>query len=194
MVTIGTRVSGIMLAALVLPLAGTVQASLIHELEISELLNFTGTGQIEFITESGSDASGVSAFEFSGTGIQGNFSFTEDDIESISWSIDPDDWILTLNLSTVRDQSTAGGQVSTCVILQNDDAGGSCGGGLLTTTIPFSRVAQQIIGRTTTGLGDLITTAVHTEVPEPSPLALLVVGLAAVGGVRRHKSIGSIPG
>jgi hypothetical protein len=159
------------------------QATLIYDLTIDELLDFSGSGQIEFTTYNSSDPSAaVSAFSFSGTGAQGAFSFSLADIAFAEWSIDTTSDTLDLDLETGTVLSSMG--ANTCVILDNTGDGGTCGG-ILTTTIPYSRVAQQVIGRTTTGLGNLLTTAVNPQpIPAPGTLVLLTIGLMGLGMAR----------
>lgn len=177
----------LMLAAALLTFAGIAQASLIHDLEIIELFNFTGSGRIEFTSLSGSDASGVSAFDFTGSGTQGDYSFSQADILNISWSIDIITSVLSLNLATLSRPSTTDPAVDTCLILQNTGTGGSCP--ILTTSTSLSRVAQLRIGRTTTGGGTLVTTAVIEEaIPEPSTVSLLVGCLLIMGALRNSRT------
>lgn len=184
--TIGKRLFGIVLATAFLPIAGPAQATLIYDLQVSQIYNnFAGTGRIEFAMPTGNDPSGVSAFNFSGTGPLGNFSFTESDILNIDWSINPSNF-LTLNLGTYRDQAPTTTAVGTCIILQNDGAGGTCGPNVLTTSITFSRIAQQRIGLTSTGGGNLTTSRVYEQIPEPSTIALLGLGLAGLKLGRRR--------
>lgn len=174
------------------------QASLIHDLTVTQLRGFTGSGRIEFFTQSGTSKSGVKAFSFSGrfTGtafgnpVDETFVFNSPaQILNISWSIDPATSALTLNLgSNLVPGPVAPAQY--CVLLQNDNAGGTCGGGVLTTTSGFSRAARQTIGSTSTGLGRLSTTAVHEVLPEPATLALFGLGLAGLGlaATRRRRT------
>jgi len=184
--SLGKKLSGIVIALAVLAIAYPAQATLIHDLAVTNIYNnFTGTGHIEFKAATGTDTSGVSAFDFSGTGPLGSFSFSLGEIENIQWSIDPTTWALSLNLGTSKDQIPTQTQVASCIILKNYGTSGTCGSGLLTTTSSFSRVAQQKIGITSTGGGNLATTPVQA-VSAPTPLTLLAVGLAAMGVLRRQ--------
>ena len=158
-------------------MSGLVRASLIHDLSISELFNFTGSGQISFSSYSGNSLSGVDDFNFSGTGTQGSFAFSKSDIANIDWLVDTTTSSLTLHLETFSVTSAPG--IQTCMILFNNGAGGSCP--ILTTTSTFSRIAQQTTGLTTTGGGYLTTTAVPSSIPEPASSGLLIMGILFTG-------------
>lgn len=189
MMTISNKLLSILLVATFILVAGRAQATMIHDLQITPIYgSFNGTGRIEFNTLSGTHASGVNAFSFSGTGPLGSFTFTASDILNIAWTINASD-MLTLNLGTFLDQPLTAGNTSSCIILQNNNAGGTCGPGVLTTSVSMSRIAQQIIGGTWTGGGTLTTTPVYQQVSEPSLFALLAIGLIGLRRARRRNLI-----
>jgi hypothetical protein len=180
-------VSTIILTATLLSFIGSAQASFIYNLNITSVFDFTGTGRIEFAELSGNNISDVVSFNFMGTGpidLGSDFVISRSDIMNIFWSIDPTDWALTLNLGTFGNETPTSAQYSTCIILDNTRTGGSCE--YLRSTNPFSRVQQLKIGQTVTGLGNLSTAFVPSkDVPEPSALTLLGIGLLIASRVRR---------
>ena len=175
-----------LLTAVLISMVGPAYAGLIYDLEVVELDGFTGKGSIEFTASSGNDRSGVKAFDFSGTGPIGNVSFTGvNDIENVTWSITG--MALELNLGTVLDQTLLPGPISSCILLRNVNATGTCGGGLISVIGgDFSAVRQQRISQTILGTGTL-TTMAKAAVPEPSILVLMAIGLAGAGFTRRRK-------
>lgn len=162
-------------------------AALIHDISITAGTRWQGSGQIIFEAETGNSISDLAAFSLTSDsillGIDDLF-VGFDDITAISWSVDPLDWSLVLDLVA----ETSGGET---VILSNDasivrdcllpdgtgtlDISGSClivpdGGGFASfaedTRFAFTAVEPS------------------ASVPEPTTLALFGLGLAGLAGFR----------
>lgn len=188
------RLAGGLCALALFVMAGTAHASLIQSLAVSDSLGgeneFTGTGQIEFDDLGGSDPSGIVDFSFSPTTTgplitESLPTFSKDNIVFVNWSIDSE-WQLT-DFSLVAKVETsdrifgigldlvtnANFSVGTCerrgnsfnanyVCVRELDEDGSFGAGSALTN------------------RDLSTEAVH-DVPEPAPLALMLIALSVFG-------------
>jgi len=163
--------------------SNVVKAGFMYDLSIEGLpsIEFSGSGSIELQALNGMNGTQVNDFLFNGLfndDPSQPFSFNlVNQIDSISWSIDPSSMALTLNLITLKVDDY-------CLLLQNNNAGGKCPG-VFEHFNKYSRVTKQVIGSTSTRLGTLSATFVPSQdIPEPSTIAIF--SLAMIGLVIRQ--------
>lgn len=173
------RIAVLVTAALLgLGLALPAQAGLIHNLST----NF-GAGQITFLDPSGNDSSGVAAFAFDVP--TAGITFGLADIDEIIWSIDPNTWALSIDLTTVF-RDAAGGGVG-AIALSNTDMRKDliCPTGGSLSAPRASLFFLCIAGVGNTGQASQLE-ATPANLIAPSGLAIFLLGLAGLGaGLRR---------
>jgi hypothetical protein len=169
------RANALLLAVLFVTGFGTVNAAFVHDLAVNG--NFSGTGQITLNTITGTDATGIDAFDFtvnsSGGGLPAPATFGLGDINSVSWT--SADSVLSLILRTnLVDQS---GTLVSLVLKEDnnnffDDLCGAIGSNSGST---YCRSGLLVGGST------LTTTAVSPPSAVPVPAAVWLFGTALIG-------------
>ena len=167
-------------------LAQTTSASLIYDLDIGG----SGSGQITFQDALGTDASGIGAFDLSFVNSIGNAVFEVNDIAEISWEIDSgalvDFMLLTDPVAVNSDEMLLFLQTPVATI---DFTVPSCDG-LSNVSVSDPIGIGWVAVRCDGDLQEHFVSAGDLEistVPEPTTVALMVIGLADIG-YRRHRS------
>ena len=166
--------------------SNVVKAGFMYDLSVEGLSNieFSGSGSIELQTLNGMNGTQVNDFLFNGlfdNDPSQPFTFNlVNQIDRISWSIDPSSMALTLNLVTFKINDY-------CLLLQNNSTGGVCTG-VFGHFNKYSRVTKQIIGSTSTRLGTLSAAFVpKQDIPEPSTLTIFALGMIGLVSHRFKK-------
>ncbi len=188
-------------AAVLVGISTTVQAALIHNLEITDVGNgLSGSGQITFTSLSGTDRSDVSAFSFTGIadgtsnprgGSIHRFSFGLNDLRQIGWNVD-NNRNLSIGFST--NNIALPTTTDFCFLfLINNPSFVNCrvSGSPIAGFTRGGTGALALFEVNTTGNGSSgrsSSSPVHSPVPEPSTMLLFGSGLTGLLAWRWKKS------
>lgn len=153
-------------------------AGFIFDLSVSSSF-FTGSGSIDFATQSGSSVADLSAFSFHvSTGAGSPQDYGLGNVATVSWTIDNSsnlsDFLLTTDLISF-------GTTQSAVLLTTSTAfhQGLCSS---SSFLDSQTCTAGVVPNTSTG----VLTARSVNVPEPAAIALFGFGLAALGFMLRR--------